>query len=155
MRVLRIGLAGTLATLSACASGGQGGASSDTAPAAASGIATPALVGTLIGQRPGDVRLSPGTSAGRLRANIQLQSGVAGEELAWRIKSGLCTDNAGAVEVGSAGAYPTLLVRADGTARFNGSVGVPFPGNGAYFVEILRARSSETRLACANLSPEG
>ena len=141
-----------VALLGACASSGGTAAGAS----AASGAPAPtgaALSASFFGSLPGDVRLVPGSGARQTQVTLTLRGGSSGQAMTWQIKRGVCNNPNEAVEIARRSVYPTLLVRGDGTAAYNGPINVQFPDGAPHFVEVTASRSDNTVLACADLRP--
>jgi hypothetical protein len=99
----------------------------------------------------GTAELKPGATPNEIRATVRIAGSVVGLVHPWALRAGRCGEAGGVV--GPADAYPTLEVRADGTAEATTTLPVAMPLGRAHVVTVMRSRSDSTVIACGLLTP--
>jgi hypothetical protein len=128
----------------------SGAASSTAAGMRWSAALAPQAGGTVAGT----ATVAPGTTSGTTVVLVSIHGGTPGAIYPWHVHSGQCGSN-GAV-VGSASAYPTLTVNADGTGQANATLPMPTPSSGSYYVNVHASPSDlGTIVSCGNLATAG
>jgi hypothetical protein len=87
---------------------------------------------------------------GKTNVSVNLANAMAGQRLPWHIHEGTCDNDMGIV--GSASAYPVIVVANDGTASVNALVGVSLDEAKDYFINVHASPTNlQTIVACGDL----
>jgi hypothetical protein len=99
----------------------------------------------------GSVDLDRSAEPNKFRVRIQLRGAAVGAQHGWQIRSGRCGESS--PPVGSSAAYPSIPVRADGTADVRMTISLMLDASQQY-IAVLYAGPTEIdgTIACGNIT---